>query len=97
MNGSTRLEFCVVPGAARPGLVGRHGAAWKVKVTAPAEAGRANQAVIALLAKTLALPLRDISIAAGHGSRDKLLAFAGISADELDSRLTAASGLAVAR
>ena len=78
--------------------MGRHGTAWKVKVTAPAEAGRANEAVIALLAKTLSLPRRDISIAAGFGSRDKLLAFDGISAGELESRLVSAtSGQAASR
>ena len=91
MNGSTRLEFRVVPGAARPGLVGRHGAAWKVKVAAPAEAGRANQALIRLLSDAVELPRRAVSIVAGHGSREKIVSFDGISAGDLDARLASAS------
>jgi uncharacterized protein len=91
VNGPTRLEFSVVPGATRPGLVGGHGAAWKLKVAAPAAAGRANQAVIRLLADAVDLPRRAVSIVAGHGSREKIVSFEGISADELDARLSSAA------
>jgi uncharacterized protein len=90
MNASTRLELRVVPGARRPGVVGRHGASWKIRVTAPPEDGRANQAVIGLLAEALRLPRRAVSIVAGHGSRDKVVAFEGISAGEVESRLASA-------
>ncbi|HEX4519881.1 MAG TPA: DUF167 domain-containing protein [Gaiellaceae bacterium] len=91
MNGSTRLGVRAVPGATKPGLVGRHGTAWKVTVSAPAEAGRANEAVIRLLADTVELPRRDVSIVAGHGSREKVVSFDGISAKELDARLAVSS------
>lgn len=84
-----------MPGATHPGLVGRHGEAWKVRVAARPEAGRANDAVIRLLARTLDLPRRDVSIVAGHTTRDKVVALAGISAAELDRRLTAATPGAV--
>ena len=82
----------VVPGARGPGVVGRHGTAWKIRVTAPPEDGRANQAVLGLLADTLRLPRRALSIVAGHGSRDKIVSCDGLSADEIESRLGTAAG-----
>ena len=87
MNASTRLELRVVPGARRTRVVGRHGAAWKVAVAAPPDGGRANDAVIGLLAETLEVPRRSVSIVSGHGSRDKIVAFEGISSGEAETRL----------
>jgi uncharacterized protein len=92
VNASTRLELRVVPSARRPGVVGRYGAAWKVRVAAPPEDGRANQAVLGLLAETLRLPRRALSIVAGSGSRDKIVECEGLSADEAEVRLAAAAG-----
>jgi uncharacterized protein len=91
MTQSTRLEVRVSPGASRAGVVGRHGGAWKVRVTAPPEDGRANAAVVRLLAEVLELSRRDVEIAAGHGSRDKVVSLAGVSAAEADRRLVAAT------
>jgi uncharacterized protein (TIGR00251 family) len=82
-----RIELRVVPGAARPGLVGRHGAAWKIRVAEPPEGGRANDAVVRMLAASLGLRRRDVSIVSGHGSRDKVVAVEGLSAVELEERL----------
>ena len=70
--------------------MGRHGAAWKVRVAAPPEDGRANEAVVALLAETLDVPRRNISLVSGHGGRDKLVELAGIAPDETERRLAAA-------
>jgi hypothetical protein len=91
MNASTTLELRVVPGARRPGVVGRHGTAWKVRVSAPPEDGRANQALLGLLAEALRLPRRAVSIVAGHGSPDKVVVCAGLSAGEVEARLASAS------
>ena len=59
-------------------------------MTAPPEEGRANQAVIRLLAETLGVRRQDVVIVAGHGSRDKVVALDGISAAELEARLASA-------
>jgi hypothetical protein len=83
----------VSPGAAKPGIVGRHGAAWKVRVSQAPEDGKANAAVVRLLAETLELPSRDVEIVSGHASRDKTVAVVGIDDDEIDRRLTRASGV----
>jgi uncharacterized protein (TIGR00251 family) len=78
-----------VPGAARTGLVGRHGTSWKVRVSAPPEGGRANEAVVRLVAATVGVRSGDVSIVAGHGSRDKVVAVEGLTAGELEARLAA--------
>jgi uncharacterized protein len=71
-------------------VVGRYGGSWKIRVAAPPEDGRANDAVVSLLAGTLGLHRRDVAIVAGHGARDKIVALDGISAEELEERLAAA-------
>lgn len=48
-----------------------------VKVTAPADKGAANAAVIALLAKRLRVAKRDITLVSGDTSRQKILHIAG--------------------
>jgi uncharacterized protein len=84
---STRLRLRVVPGSTRPGIVGRLGEAWKVRVAEAPERGRANEAVLDLLAEALSLPRRDVSLVAGHASRDKIVEVDGIGEDETQSRL----------
>ena len=86
-----RLQLRVSPGAARSVVVGRHGAGWKVRVAARAEGGRANDALVRLLADTLALPARNVRIVSGHASRDKTVALEGLERDETDRLLAIAS------
>ncbi|MFL5931404.1 MAG: DUF167 domain-containing protein [Gaiellaceae bacterium] len=86
---TTRLALRVSPGARSSAVVGRHGAAWKIRVAAPPEDGRANAAVVRLLADALGVPARTISVVSGHGARDKLVELAGIAPDEIDRRLEA--------
>jgi hypothetical protein len=92
MPASTRLQLRVSPGASRARVVGRHGTAWKVRVTAAPEGGRANEAVTRLLATALDLPRRDVEIVSGHSGRDKLVALTGIDPDETERRLAGAVG-----
>lgn len=88
---SADLKLRVVPGASRAGVVGRHGEAWKVRVTAPPERGAANAAVVRLLAETLELPPRAVEIVSGHGGRDKTVRVAGLDAARAE-RLLASAG-----
>ena len=87
----TRLRLRVSPGAKRSGVVGRHGEAWKVRVAAPPEGGRANDAVVALLADTLSLPRGAVRLVSGDGARDKIVELTGIDASNVERRLTTAS------
>jgi uncharacterized protein (TIGR00251 family) len=88
---TTRLTLRVSPGANRPGIVGRHGAGWKVRVAAAPEDGKANAAVVRLLAETVGVPARDVAIIAGHASRDKTVELTGIDEREAERRLAEAS------
>ena len=88
----TRVRLRVAPGATRAGVVGRHGDAWKVRVAAPAEAGRANAAVVRLLADTLALPRTSVTLVSGHSGRDKIAELAGLEPGDVERRLSSAAG-----
>ena len=52
----------------------------KVKVKAPPEKGRANEAVIALLADRLGIDASSIAIVSGHGSPAKVVDVDGMDA-----------------
>jgi uncharacterized protein (TIGR00251 family) len=84
---SIRLRLRVSPGASRSEIVGRYGDAWKVRVTAPAEGGKANDAVVELLAATFDVPRAGIEIATGHGSRDKSVVIQGVTDADVEARL----------
>lgn len=89
---SIRLRLRVNPGASRSEVVGRHGAAWKVRVRARAESGKANDALVDLLATTLEIPRSKIEIVAGRGSRDKTILIHGLSEAEVEARFAAPAG-----
>ena len=88
---STRVRLRVSPGARRNELVGRHGEGWKVRVAAPPEGGRANDALLNLLARELSLPRRSLSIVSGQSAREKVVRMEGIDRAETERRLEAAS------
>jgi uncharacterized protein YggU (UPF0235/DUF167 family) len=73
-------------------VAGRHGDGWRLRVAAPPEDGRANQAVERLLARALGVHGRDVRIVRGFGTRDKLIEIDGLDATHVDQALEAASG-----
>jgi uncharacterized protein (TIGR00251 family) len=85
--GSTRLRVRVSPGARETRIVGRHGDAWKVRVAAPPERGRANEELLRHLADRLDLPREALALVTGAGGREKLVALDGLAKDEADRRL----------
>ncbi len=58
-----------------------------MRTTAPPVAGKANRAVSETLAHALNIHRADISVARGHGSRDKVMEIVGIDEPELRRRL----------
>lgn len=92
----TRLRLRVVPGARSSELVGRHGDAWKLRVAFAPERGKANEAVLELLARALEVPRAEVELVAGNASRDKVVAVRGVTASEAADRLEAAATQRVA-
>jgi hypothetical protein len=82
-----RIAVKVVPGSRSQGIVGPLGARLKIKVSAPPEDGRANQAVAMLLADRLGIPPRQIEVISGHSKPEKLLLARGIDATSVRAAL----------
>lgn len=70
------VEVRVQPRARRTALT-CSGSALRAQVTAPAEDGKANAAVIELLAATWKLPKSAFAVTRGTTSRDKVISIAG--------------------
>ena len=88
MPGATsRLRLRVAPGGRRSAVVGRHGEAWKVRVAAAPERGRANDEVIAVIAAALDISRSSVRLVSGASSRDKVVELDGIEAREVERRL----------
>ena len=78
-----RISLKVVPGSSRDEVAGWLGDSLKVKVKAPPEKGRANEAVIALLADRLGVDASSIAVVSGHGSPAKIVAVDGMDEEAI--------------
>jgi len=80
----------VVPGASRDEVVGFHGGALRVRVSAPPEGGKANRAAAALVAR--ALGGRRAAVVSGDTARRKEVVVFGVdtaaAAERLDALFT---------
>ncbi len=83
IEGGVIIDILVVPRASRSRLGPVHGDRIKVSVTAPPVDGKANQAVIEILAKTLGVRRSHIEIISGHTSRRKTIKVSGIDSAAL--------------
>jgi len=71
------LEVKAVPGASRDGVAGRLGDRLKVRVSAPPEDGKANEAICAVVAARLGLRPRQVTVQSGRSSTEKSLRIEG--------------------
>jgi uncharacterized protein (TIGR00251 family) len=78
-----------VPGASRSEIVGRLGAALKIRVAAPPEGGKANREILELLAGRLGLPAASVTLVSGAASSAKVVELRGITAEQAWARLLA--------
>jgi uncharacterized protein (TIGR00251 family) len=75
------------PGARKNAVVGEHGGALKIAVTAPPEDGRANDAITGLLQKWLGLGRSQVELANGKRNRNKQFLIRGLTPGELQALL----------
>ncbi len=86
--GKLLLSVRVQPGAAGDQIVGAYNGALKIRLTAPAQRNRANRQLLELLARTLNLSAKNLSLSRGQSSRDKTVEIKGLSREELTNLLS---------
>lgn len=79
----------VHPRARRERISGTLGDSLKLELTAPPVDGRANEACIRFFAEFLKVPRLSVTIAAGIGSRKKVIRVVGMRASELERTIAA--------
>ena len=84
----TVIEVFVQPRAAKNALVGVHGAALKLKISAPPVEGRANKAAEEFFAGLLGVPKSRVGVVRGESSRHKRIVVGGISAETVARLVT---------
>lgn len=91
--GGTVFRVRVSPGASRSHVTGVHAGALKVRVSAPPERGKANAALLKLLAGALGVKQRSLRIVSGEAARDKRILLEGVSGEETEKLLRRAAGV----
>jgi uncharacterized protein (TIGR00251 family) len=82
-KGRVVLDVFVQPRAARDAIGGLYGTALKIKTKAPPADGKANAAVVDLVAEWLGIPRRNVELVSGSSSRHKRLALTGLPLQEV--------------
>ena len=85
--GGVLLDVHAVPGAKREGVAGVHGGALKVTVHAAPEKGKANAALVKVIAKATGVAPSSVEVVSGHTSRQKRVRVEGLSAPQLIARI----------
>lgn len=80
----------VHPKARREGISGMVGDSLKLELTAPSVEGKANTACIRLFTDLLKVPRSSVTIAAGAGSRNKVICVSGVSVATVEQAIAAA-------
>ena len=81
--GPNAVPFYVQPRASKTEVVGRHGAAIKIRVKAPPVDGAANEELVRFLAKRFKVPRTAVELVSGSSSRHKQIAIEGVTATEI--------------
>lgn len=87
-----RLKIRVQPRASSNLVEGYRGDTVRLRVTAPPEGGKANEAAVSALAQALGVAKSRIKIVKGHSSRDKLVLVEGLTNGEVEQRLKRRTG-----
>jgi len=91
-DGAVVLRVHAQPGASRTGTAGVHGDALKVRVREPADKGRANRAIEAVVADMFGVAPSAVTITSGASGRAKRVRVEGVMPEEAVEKLRAALG-----
>ncbi len=86
------IKVRVQPRASNNQVTGYREDVLRLRVTAPPEGGRANDAVVSLLAETLGIAKGRVKIVRGHSSREKVVVVESLAQEEVQRRLVAIGG-----
>ena len=75
------------PGARKNAVVGEHAGRLKVAVTQAPEKGKANEAILKVLAEALQLSRSQLELVRGETARQKEVLITGISPEDLQRRI----------
>ena len=81
------VRIKAVPRAAKNEIQGLHNGALKIRLTTPPTDGKANQALIKFLSKTLRISKSQIELAQGETSRHKTVRISGLTKQQLIERV----------
>ncbi len=81
------IRFKVQPRASRNEIVGLHGDAVRIRLSAPPVDGGANEALTRFLAERLKVSRSRVRLVSGQASRSKLIAISGLTPEEVAARL----------
>ena len=87
-SSEVKVSLRVSPNAARNGIVGLSDGIWQVKVAAPPVKGQANRELLAFLSQILGVSKGVLTIVKGHTTKNKVVAIAGLSQEEITKRLS---------
>ena len=84
-----KLPLKVVPGASSEGIqwLGDDHGTLKVRVTAAPEKGKANKAVVKLIAKHLGVPISAVAIISGHTGHNKTVEITGMTESDIRRKI----------
>ena len=83
------LPVKATAGARANGIRGEHDGRLRVQVTQVAERGKANKAIVAVLAKQLKIPKSAFELVSGQTHSEKTFRVQGVSLNELQAKLEA--------
>jgi uncharacterized protein (TIGR00251 family) len=87
-EGAVTISLRVQPDAARNEVVGFAGDILRVRVAAPPVQGKANRELVDFLSHVLRVNKSRVTILRGQATRNKVIAVAGLTREEITRRLS---------
>ena len=87
-DGRITLTLHIQPGAKRTEMAGLHGDALKIRLAAPPVDGKANEALLKFIARTLGLPRAAVHLKSGETSRHKVVEVMGATPETVERLFT---------